>query len=248
MEHNNGRQGDMADQAAGNNEVHIQLRLKQTDAKILQAIDEALMRIEKGAFGICTRLRRADRGSPPQRHSLDARRASPARKSKKRERATAFSNLIRDVYLERVSLLMRHEDVAQLVTDYDINNAYQYIIAREQTHLSWLQHALLDLGAPLVNDPPRGPVLSAKGDAWKALAGDDARSTAQFVEKWRAEDRQRVSNARHKGMLKVILGESLEHKRLFDQAAVGRKDLIGTSLDINDHSGDVMTSRWTGRR
>jgi len=53
MEHNNGRQGDMADQASGNNEVHIQLRLKQTDAKILQAIDEALMRIEKGTFGVC---------------------------------------------------------------------------------------------------------------------------------------------------------------------------------------------------
>ncbi len=53
MEHNNGRQGDMADQASGNNEVHIHLRLKQTDAKILQAIDEALLRIEKGTYGIC---------------------------------------------------------------------------------------------------------------------------------------------------------------------------------------------------
>lgn len=53
IEHNNGRQGDMADQASGNNEVHIHLRLKQTDAKILQAIDEALLRIEKGTFGIC---------------------------------------------------------------------------------------------------------------------------------------------------------------------------------------------------
>jgi len=53
MEHNNGRQGDMADQAAGNNEVHIHLRLKQTDAKILQAIDEALLRIDKGTYGIC---------------------------------------------------------------------------------------------------------------------------------------------------------------------------------------------------
>ena len=50
---NNTRQGDMADQASGNNEVHIQLKLKQTDAKILQAIDEALMRIEKGSFGVC---------------------------------------------------------------------------------------------------------------------------------------------------------------------------------------------------
>jgi DnaK suppressor protein len=53
MENNSGRQGDMADQAAGNNEVHIQLKLKQTDAKILQAIDEALVRIDKGTFGVC---------------------------------------------------------------------------------------------------------------------------------------------------------------------------------------------------
>src|SRR5436190_22486059 len=50
---NNSRQGDMADQASGNNEVHIQLKLKQTDAKILQAIEEALWRIEKGTYGVC---------------------------------------------------------------------------------------------------------------------------------------------------------------------------------------------------
>src|SRR5207248_7248366 len=50
---NNTRQGDMADQASGNNEVHIQLKLKQTDAKILQAIEEALVRIDKGTYGIC---------------------------------------------------------------------------------------------------------------------------------------------------------------------------------------------------
>src|SRR3954452_11421355 len=49
----NSRQGDLADQASGNNEVHIQLKLKQTDAKILQAIEEALRRIEKGTFGVC---------------------------------------------------------------------------------------------------------------------------------------------------------------------------------------------------
>jgi DnaK suppressor protein len=53
MENNSGRQGDMADQASGNNEVHIQLKLKQTDAKILQAIEEALRRIEQGTYGIC---------------------------------------------------------------------------------------------------------------------------------------------------------------------------------------------------
>ena len=50
---NNTRQGDMADQASGNNEVHIALKLKQTDAKILQAIEEALIRIDKGTYGVC---------------------------------------------------------------------------------------------------------------------------------------------------------------------------------------------------
>ena len=49
----NSRQGDLADQASGNNEVHIQLKLKQTDAKILQAIEEALYRMEKGVYGVC---------------------------------------------------------------------------------------------------------------------------------------------------------------------------------------------------
>jgi DnaK suppressor protein len=49
----NSRQGDLADQATGNNEVHIQLKLKQTDAKILQAIEEALVRMDKGTYGVC---------------------------------------------------------------------------------------------------------------------------------------------------------------------------------------------------
>ena len=50
---NNTRQGDMADQASGNNEVHIQLKLKATDAKILQAIEDALVRLDKGTYGVC---------------------------------------------------------------------------------------------------------------------------------------------------------------------------------------------------
>ena len=159
--------------------------------------------------------------------------------------APVLADLIRDFYLERVAQLMRHEDVAVTVTDYDINNAYQYIIAREQTHLSWLQHALLDLGAPLPQDPSRGAAVSVKGDGWKALAGEDAAGNARFVEQWRPRVAG-VTNARHKGMLNVILGEMLEHKRLFDQAAQGRRDLIGTSLEINDHSGQVMSARFVG--
>ena len=49
----NSRQGDLADQASGTNEVEIQLKLKQTDAKILQAIEEALYRLGKGVYGLC---------------------------------------------------------------------------------------------------------------------------------------------------------------------------------------------------
>ena len=65
---NNTRQGDMADQASGNNEVHIQLKLKQTDAKILQAIEDALQRIDKGTYGVCR-----DCGEPiaePRLHAI----------------------------------------------------------------------------------------------------------------------------------------------------------------------------------
>ena len=157
---------------------------------------------------------------------------------------TALSDLITEFLLARTALLMRHEDVARFVTDYDINNAYQYIIAREQTHLSWLQHALLDLGAAIPGDPSRDAVSAAKGaDAWKALAADDARRNAQFVDQWRPRIAP-VSHARHKGMLNVVLGEMLEHKRLFDQAAAGNTALIGTSLSYNDHPGAVMGDRW----
>jgi DnaK suppressor protein len=67
MENNSGRQGDMADQAAGTNEVHIQLKLKQTDAKILQAIEEALGRVESGTYGVCR-----DCGEPIADARLDA--------------------------------------------------------------------------------------------------------------------------------------------------------------------------------
>ena len=159
--------------------------------------------------------------------------------------APSLADLIRDFYLERVALLMRHEDVALTVTDYDINNAYQYIIAREETQLSWLQHALLDLGADVPADPARAAKLSVKRDGWKALAGEDAAANGRFVDKWRPQV-ETISNARHKGMLKVVLGEMLEHKRLFEQASQGRRDLIGTSLEINDHSGDVMGPRFVG--
>lgn len=45
--------GDPADQATAASEAAIQVRLQQTDSRLLRAIDEALARIERGTYGIC---------------------------------------------------------------------------------------------------------------------------------------------------------------------------------------------------
>jgi hypothetical protein len=157
----------------------------------------------------------------------------------------ALQQLLREFYVERLALLMRHEAAARHVTDYDVNNAYQYIISREETHISWLQNALVLSGEPLPADPslPTIERLSKAKDAAFALFADDARGNQEFVDKWR--DRiEYVTNARQKGMLRVILGEMLEHQRLFEQASEGRTDIIGKPMAIHERRGKVLSTRW----
>src|SRR5512136_1462889 len=50
----NTRHGDFVDQASDDNEVHVNIRLRQTDAKLLRAIEAAISRIDNGSYGICT--------------------------------------------------------------------------------------------------------------------------------------------------------------------------------------------------
>jgi hypothetical protein len=156
-----------------------------------------------------------------------------------------LQRLIREFYLDRLALLMQHESAARFVSDYDVNNAYQYIISREETHISWLQQALLAMGADIPADPPQPDVRATRkgDDAVRELAGNDARSNAEFVARWRNRI-EGVTNARHKGMLEVVLGEMLEHRRLFEQASDGRTDIIGTALPINERRGKVLDRRW----
>jgi hypothetical protein len=46
-------------------------------------------------------------------------------------------------------------------------------------------------------------------------------------------------------MLRVILGEALEHKRFFDQALAGRTDLLGRRGQVLGPShGEVLPTRW----
>jgi DnaK suppressor protein len=47
------RTGDWVDHSSQENDLHVNLALKQTDTKLLRAIDEALHRVDQGTFGIC---------------------------------------------------------------------------------------------------------------------------------------------------------------------------------------------------
>jgi DnaK suppressor protein len=48
-----GDKGDLVDHAAAALEAEVQMRLRETDSRLLRAIDEALGRIERNAFGLC---------------------------------------------------------------------------------------------------------------------------------------------------------------------------------------------------
>jgi hypothetical protein len=45
-------------------------------------------------------------------------------------------------------------------------------------------------------------------------------------------------------MLNVILGESMEHKRFFEQAAEGLEDLLGRRTEGAERVGGVLPTRW----
>ncbi|HUL75448.1 MAG TPA: hypothetical protein VLT86_20210 [Vicinamibacterales bacterium] len=154
--------------------------------------------------------------------------------------------VLREFHHEKLALRQRHAAVAKHVTDYAFNNTYQYVIAREDVHLSWLEAALADLGATpdVVAEPSLGP--PGRKDGFLALVAEDAREAGEFVARWRARTDE-VTNARHRGMMGVILGETLEQKRFFDQMTAGREDLLGRRANGpgSPGTGDgVLPVRW----
>jgi hypothetical protein len=64
-----------------------------------------------------------------------------------------------------------------------------------------------------------------------------------FVDNWRPRVAA-LSHARHRTMLNVILGETLEHKRFFEQAVAGRADLLGRRAEGAGTGGGVLPTRW----
>ena len=163
---------------------------------------------------------------------------------------TELQQFLSEFAADRLSILERHEAGAQVVSHYDFNNTYQYVINREETHVTWLQDALTALGAsmPRSSKSLAVPAVTKTGKktdegAFKGILDDDVVHLGAFVQNWRPRI-EAMDNARHRTMLKVVIGESLEHKRLFEQAAAGFEDVLGRRTGGVARQGAVLPTRW----
>jgi Mn-containing catalase len=161
-------------------------------------------------------------------------------------RPVELLNVLKECHREKLALRQRHVAVARYVTDYAFNNTYQYVIAREDVHLSWLEAAITELGD--TPDDEKEPEIQAPGkkESFLPLVEADARLIDAFVNRWQTR-LTNVTHARHRSMIKVILGETLEQKRFFEQIIAGRDDLLGRRANGPGPSGTgdgVLPVRW----
>ena len=150
--------------------------------------------------------------------------------------------LLEAFYRETQELYLARQRNAQSVGAYEANNAYQQVIGRQEVHLQWMADAINALGgtAPVAADEVPG------GDARREHATSpieaDARNQAAFIERWTPRVAG-VTNARHRKMLALILGEMKEHLRMLRQAVEGRRDVLGRHPDGKVTRGTVMAVR-----
>jgi Mn-containing catalase len=161
-------------------------------------------------------------------------------------RPAELLSVLKDCHHDKLALRQRHVAVARHVTDYDFNNTYQYILAREDVHLSWLEAAIAELGETPADE--REPDIPAPGrkESFLPLVESDARLADAFVTRWESR-LETVTHARHRSMIKVILGETREQKRFFEQMLAGREDLLGRRANGPGPSGTgdgVLPVRW----
>jgi hypothetical protein len=154
--------------------------------------------------------------------------------------------ILREFHRDKLILRQRHVAVAKQVSQYAANNTYQYAINREDLHLSWLEAAIAELdGTPDTVAEPALPGL-VFGESFMPLVEQDARDAAAFVARWRPRV-DVMSHARHRSLLGVILGETLEQQRFFAQIAAGRDDALGRRANGpgSPGTGDgVLGVRW----
>jgi len=152
--------------------------------------------------------------------------------------------LLTEFYAEKLAEVTAHLAHARQISQYDANNTYQYVINREEVQLSWLAKAIGDEGGAVPESAAAGPTSDPKHVDANALFEQDRRNAQAFIERWRPKV-DAMEHARHKAMLRVILGETREQQRFFEQALAGRTDLLGRRAhDAGPALGDVLPARW----
>ena len=149
-------------------------------------------------------------------------------------------------YRDKLSMRNRHVAAARHVADYNVNNTYQYIVNRDDTHVRWLQDAIVDLGGTPEEQPVPDLKPEGKADAaQRSVVTADRDAAAKFIERWTPKV-EALPNARHRTMLRVMIGEIAEQVRFFEQALAGRDDLLGRRADGAGTGDGVMANRWVG--
>lgn len=159
-------------------------------------------------------------------------------------KATELLELLMEFHHDKLAMLRRHVAAARFVGHYDFNNTYQYVIAREEMQVGWLRSAITDMGGAPENLPEPEIRVKGKGDAAQSeVIQQDRDDAGRFLDKWRPRV-EAMTHARHKILLRVILGETVEHRRFFEQALAGRTDLLGRRADGAGTPGVVLPTRW----
>jgi hypothetical protein len=150
---------------------------------------------------------------------------------------------LKELHRDKLTVRERHVAVARHVDHYDFNNTYQYAINREDVHLAWLETAIRELGG--TPDEVAEPTIAAPGkkSSFVPLVQQDATDAGALVAKWRPRV-ETLTNTRHAKMVGVILGETLEHQRFFEQIAQGHELVLGKRMPGAGTGNGVMADRW----
>jgi hypothetical protein len=190
-------------------------------------------------------LRRAHRGGAPPGHSLDARLHHLQGKTEFVTPPELLA-LLQDFHRDTLQLMLARQANARSVADYDANNAYQQVLGRQDVHLRWLADAIASLGGSVQNSPSgEVPNPAAQKNQAQQLLESDAGAQRDFLNRWTPRVAA-VTNARHRKMLELIVGEMREHLRAFQQAVEGRTDVLGRHADGKVLSGGVLPARPRG--
>ncbi len=153
--------------------------------------------------------------------------------------------LIRELHHDKMANYLRHIAVARLVTDYEFNNAYQYVINREDTHLRWLESAITEFGGTpdAVPEPKVTAAAGKANDRFLPLVAEDVERQQELIAKWKPRAAQ-IRSDRHRKLVEVILGETAEQRRFFEQVGSGQDDLLGRRMAGASTGDGVMPVRW----